>query len=142
MNWSYFYFLIFLLFRSAPLAYGASQPRSPIRATAAGLYHSTAMPDPSCVSDPQHSSWQRLILNPLFEARDQTWILLDPGWFVNRQATMGTTKLILIIHNLFSSWWRDISYLEPYIYMKYFYWYHLMRIWRKLEMLQATYRDE
>jgi len=32
----------------------------------------TAMPDPSCVCNLHHSSWQRQILNPLSEARDQT----------------------------------------------------------------------
>ena len=33
-------FVCFLLFRAAPLAYGGSQARGPIRATAAGLHHS------------------------------------------------------------------------------------------------------
>ena len=31
---------LFLLFRAAPAAYGSSQARGPVRATAAGLYHS------------------------------------------------------------------------------------------------------
>ena len=54
--------IYFLLFRAAPVAYGSSQARDPIGATAAGLHHShshagsepslqptpqlTAMPDP------------------------------------------------------------------------------------------------
>ena len=37
----------------------------------------TAMPDPSHVCDPYHSSQQRWILNPLSKARDQTCILTD-----------------------------------------------------------------
>ena len=35
-----FYFLFFCLFRAAPAAYGGSQDRHHIRATAAGLHHS------------------------------------------------------------------------------------------------------
>ena len=37
----------------------------------------TATPDPSHVCNLHHSSWQRQILNPLSEARDQTCILTD-----------------------------------------------------------------
>ena len=37
----------------------------------------TAVRDPSCVCDLQHSSWQHQILNPLSEARDQTCILTN-----------------------------------------------------------------
>ena len=37
----------------------------------------TAMGDLSCICDLHHSSWQRWILNPLSEARDQTCILTD-----------------------------------------------------------------
>ena len=37
----------------------------------------TATKDPSQVCDLHHSSWQRQILNPLSEAREQTWVLLD-----------------------------------------------------------------
>ena len=35
----------------------------------------TATLDPSCICDLHHSSWQRQLLNPLSEARDQTCIL-------------------------------------------------------------------
>ena len=62
-NYSFaFFYFIFLLFRAAPAAYGSSQPRGLIGATAARLHHShsnarsepclraalqlTAMPDP------------------------------------------------------------------------------------------------
>ena len=37
----------------------------------------TATPDPSCVFDLHHGSWQCWILNPLSEARDRTHILMD-----------------------------------------------------------------
>ena len=36
----FFFFFFCLLFRAAPMAYGGSQARSPIRATAAGLHYS------------------------------------------------------------------------------------------------------
>ena len=39
----------------------------------------TATWDLSCVSDLRHSSWQRRILNPLSEARDQVCILMYTG---------------------------------------------------------------
>ena len=80
------FFLLF--FRAALAAYGSSQARGRIRATAAGLYHShsnagsephlrptpqpTAALDPSLVCSLNHSSQQCPILNPLSEARDQT----------------------------------------------------------------------
>ena len=36
-----------------------------------------ATTDPSRICDLHHSSWQRQILNPLRETRDQTHILMD-----------------------------------------------------------------
>ena len=36
----FFFFLIFLSFRAAPMAYGISQARGPVGATAAGLHQS------------------------------------------------------------------------------------------------------
>ena len=43
----------------------------------------TAMPDPTCVFDLHHSSWQRQILNPLSKARDWTYILMDTSRVCN-----------------------------------------------------------
>ena len=40
----------------------------------------TAMPDPSYICDPHHSSQQCQMLNPLNDARDQTCILMDTSW--------------------------------------------------------------
>ena len=40
----------------------------------------TATQDPSHISDLHHSSRQHRILNPLSEARDPTWIIMDTGW--------------------------------------------------------------
>ena len=39
----------------------------------------TATPDPSCVCDLHHSSWQHQILSPLSKVRDRTRILMDPS---------------------------------------------------------------
>ena len=50
----------------------------------------TATPGPSCVCNLHHSAWQCQILNPLSEARDQTWIILmDTRWVHCHRATMG-----------------------------------------------------
>ena len=71
----YSFFFFFLLFRAAPKAYGGSQARGQIGATASGLQAhvtATATQDPSCVCDLHQSSWQGLILNTLSKARDRT----------------------------------------------------------------------
>ena len=39
----------------------------------------TAVQDSSCFFNLQHSSWQCWIPNPPSEARNQTWILMDPS---------------------------------------------------------------
>ena len=49
----------------------------------------TATPDPSCICDQHHSSWQCWILNPLSEARDGTCILMDASQVCYHRATMG-----------------------------------------------------
>ena len=59
---------LLFFFQAAFVAYGSSQARSRIRATAASL--TTATPDLSRICDLRHSSQQRWILNPLIEARD------------------------------------------------------------------------
>ena len=43
----------------------------------------TATPDPSCVCDLHHGSWQRWILNLLRKSRDQTHILMDNSQVLN-----------------------------------------------------------
>ena len=47
---------------------------------------------PSCVCDLHHSSWQRLILNPLSEARDRTRILMDTGQVHNPLSHHGNSQ--------------------------------------------------
>ena len=56
----------------------------------------TAMPDPSCVCDPHHSSRQCQIPNPLREARDQTCILVDTSQIHFHCTTTGTPNLIFM----------------------------------------------
>ena len=93
-----FLFLFFHYFRAAPTAYGSSQARDPVGATAAGLHHSHSntgsgpylQPTPR-VCNLHHSSWQQQILNPLREARDQTCVLTDTSWIHFHCATTGTS---------------------------------------------------
>ena len=77
--WTQIYddFLSFFLFlfRAAPLAYGDSQARGPIGATAANLHH---------------SSRQLQILNLLSKARDQTHNLMVPSRNCFHCTTTGT----------------------------------------------------
>ena len=49
----FFFFCLFAFSRAAPVAYGGSQARGPIRATAAGLHHSNARSKPCLRSTPQ-----------------------------------------------------------------------------------------
>ena len=58
--------LFVLLFRAAPIAYGVSQARGQIGATAAGLCHSHS----NTRTELHHSSWQHWIPKSLSEARD------------------------------------------------------------------------
>ena len=74
----FFFFFSFFLFRATPMAYGSSQVRGLIGATAAGCTTATAMWDPSQVCNQHHSSQQCQIPDPLSKARDQTHILMDP----------------------------------------------------------------
>jgi len=85
---SSFPFFSFLLFRAVPAAYGSSQARGPIRASAAGLHHSHS--NMGSELHLHHSSWQRQILNPLREARDLTCNLMVPSWIHFCFAQTGT----------------------------------------------------
>ena len=51
----------FLFFRAAPVAYGSSQARGPIRATAVSLHHSHSNSGSTPVCDLYHSSGQHQI---------------------------------------------------------------------------------
>ena len=47
----------------------------------------TAMPNLSRVCELHHSSWQQWILNPLSEAQDRTYVLVDSSWVLKHGAT-------------------------------------------------------
>ena len=63
-------FYLFFLFTAAPAAYEV--PRLGVKSEPQLLADTTATatPDPSCICDPHHRSWQHRILNPQNEARD------------------------------------------------------------------------
>ena len=82
--------IYFLLFRVSPAAYGSSRARAQIGAIA--YTRATAMPDPSHIYDVHPSSWQRWILNPMSEARDQTHVLMETSQACYWGATMGTSR--------------------------------------------------
>ena len=86
-------FFIFCLFRATPMAYGCSQARSQVGAVAASLCqnHSNARSKPCLL---HHSSWKCWILNPLNEARDQTFNLMASSWIHFLWARMRTPVLI------------------------------------------------
>ena len=75
-------FFFFCLFRATPTAYRSSQAGGLIGATAAGLHHSHSKEESKeqSICDLHHSSWQYRMFNPLSEARDRTFILMDPSW--------------------------------------------------------------
>ena len=90
-------FFFFLLCRAAPLAYGGSQARGRIRATAASLHQSHGNARTSRVCDLHHSSPQRRILNPLSETRDRTHNPVVTGWICFCCTTTGTPYFLYFL---------------------------------------------
>ena len=76
---SFFFAFFFMLFRATLAAYGGSQARGPVRATAASLYH---------------GSRQCQILN-LSETRDGTRNFMVPSWIHFHCTTTGTPLFFL-----------------------------------------------
>ena len=74
-NWILFSKFIYFLFIAVPTAYGNSQARGWIRATAEAYTTAAAPPDSSYIWDLHWSLQQGQILNSLSESRDQTHIL-------------------------------------------------------------------
>ena len=58
----------------------------------------TVTSDLSCVCDPHPSSRQRLILNPLSEARDRTRILMDISQVCELLSPEGTFSTVILKH--------------------------------------------
>ena len=88
-----FFSLSLLSFRASPTAYGGSQARGLIRATAASLRHShsTIGSKPHLWPTPQLTECQ--ILNPLSKARDQTYNLMVTSQIRFHCTTTGTPYL-------------------------------------------------
>ena len=76
-------FVCFCLFRVAPTAYGSSQVRGRIRATAASLHHSYSNTGSKPRLRPTPQLMATLIHNPLSEARDRTRNLMATSWVCN-----------------------------------------------------------
>ena len=82
----WFFFLFFsFCFSSGLLLWHMEVPRleseSELQLPAYAI--ATAMPDPSCLCDLPHRSWQCWIFNPLSKARDWTHILMDTNQVCN-----------------------------------------------------------
>ena len=91
---------LFLLFSATPVAYGGSQTRGRIGATAAGLHHShrnirsEPRSDSIRVCDLCSNLQQHWILNPLIEARHWTQILMGTSRVCNLLSHNGNSHLI------------------------------------------------
>ena len=81
------FFFVFFGGRAAPVAYGGSQARVPVRAVTTDLCRATATWDLNRICNLHHSSEQHQILDPLSKARYQTHVLMDSSHYL---ATMGT----------------------------------------------------
>ena len=77
-----------VFFRAAPAAYGASQARGLLGATAADLHHSHSHTDPNSVCDLHRSSWQggslthgaRPGIEPVSSRKLVTVVSAEPQW--------------------------------------------------------------
>ena len=65
-------------------------PRRGVESELQLLAYNPATWDPSCVLDLHHSSWQHQIPDPMSEARDQTYVLMDPSQIHFHCTTTGT----------------------------------------------------
>ena len=86
--------LFVCLFRAAPAACGGSQARGGIRAKLLAYTTAIAMPDPSRICDLHHSLRQLQILNPVSEARDQAFVLMDTSQIRFHFAMVGTPQIL------------------------------------------------
>ena len=91
----------------------------------------TATQDPSLVCDLHHSSQQFQILNPLSEARDQTWIFMNISWVHYHLGTTGfpISVNILSMFILYCLWL--FQYLCPWLSNS-LCWVSLMLVWLPL----------
>ena len=83
----YFILFFFCLFRDASMAYGGSQARGWIVAIASGLHHSHGNTRSKLHLRP--TPQQCWIFNPLSEARNWTWVLMDTSQIHFHWAAVG-----------------------------------------------------
>jgi len=121
-----FFFFFFCLFRATPVAYGSSQARGQIGATAASHSHSHNNPWSEQHLWPITQLMATWILNPVNEARDQTHVLMDPSWFCYCWATTGTPSPLFFC-TFYSHQCSYTSRTEE----KKIYVYHLGNRWNK-----------
>ena len=111
---------VFCLFRAAPEACGGSQARGRIRATAASHSPSHSHSHRNTRSElrlwPTPQLRQCWILNPLSEARSQTYILMDPSRIHFHCATTGTPSFYHLL--LSCHWFISLSIMSSrFIYV-------------------------
>ena len=105
--------LFCLLFRAKPSAYGSSQASCEVRAAAASLPYSHSNARSKLNLQPNHSSWQCWILNPLIKTRDQTCVFVDTSRVCYHWATVGTpVSRYFLISFWFPRW--PIGFLVAY----------------------------
>ena len=85
-----FFFFFLAFFRAPPEAHGSSQARPESELQPLAYHTAKTKWDVSLVCDLHHRSRQHQILDPLIEARDQTWVLMDTSWVHFHCATTGT----------------------------------------------------
>ena len=99
-----FYFIYFILFYFCFLGH-MEVPRLVVESELQLLVYTTATAtlDHSCICDLHPSSWQLIILNPLREARDRTYIFMDTIWVCNplRYNTNSKKQSLLLFLFLF-----------------------------------------
>ena len=83
------FFFFFFLLRAVPVAYGNFRLGVKSELQLLAYTTATATQDPSHLCNPHHSSQQCCILNPLREARDWTWDIMDTSWVHYLWAMLG-----------------------------------------------------
>ena len=85
---SSFFFLFFFFCFWGPHSQHVEFPRLRVQSELQlpAYITATATPDPSWICDLHHSLWQCGILNPLSEARDQTFVLMDNIWVYHHES--------------------------------------------------------
>ena len=86
----------FFFFRAAPVTRGGSQAKGQIRAVGAGLHHSHSNGASEPHLQPTLQLTAHRILNPLSEARDRAYVLMDASQIHFCWASMGTPQVYLL----------------------------------------------